>query len=159
MRRCYDRKPLIAAERKRDGAALARAPSVFSLSHGILSRLCARKFVNPKKTETPHIGAFGRNLRHDIQGSMVGTTELESVTSCMSSKRSNLLSYAPMDNGYHTKKSRACQAFCTVYARIFCRRCEFFRKTPKNFPNPLELPAVPYYNRDDQPKRSTHRGE
>ena len=49
-----------------------------------------------KKNETPHIGAFGRNLRHDIQGSMVGTTELESVTSCMSSKRSNRLSYAPV---------------------------------------------------------------
>ena len=31
---------------------------------------------------------------------MVGTTELESVTSCMSSKRSNQLSYAPIDNGY-----------------------------------------------------------
>ena len=29
---------------------------------------------------------------------MVGTTELESVTSCMSSKRSNQLSYAPADN-------------------------------------------------------------
>lgn len=27
----------------------------------------------------------------------VGTTELESVTSCMSSKRSNQLSYAPYD--------------------------------------------------------------
>ena len=27
---------------------------------------------------------------------MVGTTELESVTSCMSSKRSNQLSYAPV---------------------------------------------------------------
>ena len=27
---------------------------------------------------------------------VVGTTELESVTSCMSSKRSNQLSYAPM---------------------------------------------------------------
>lgn len=49
-----------------------------------------------KNNETPHIGAFGRNLRHDIQGSMVGTTELESVTSCMSSKRSNQLSYAPV---------------------------------------------------------------
>ena len=29
---------------------------------------------------------------------MVGTTELESVTSCMSSKRSNQLSYAPAYN-------------------------------------------------------------
>ncbi len=29
---------------------------------------------------------------------MVGTTELESVTSCMSSKRSNQLSYAPVEN-------------------------------------------------------------
>ena len=27
---------------------------------------------------------------------LVGTTELESVTSCMSSKRSNQLSYAPI---------------------------------------------------------------
>ncbi len=30
---------------------------------------------------------------------MVGTAELESATSCMSSKRSNQLSYAPMRNG------------------------------------------------------------
>lgn len=59
---------------------------------------------------------------------MVGTTELESVTSCMSSKRSNQLSYAPVNNGYHTKNSRACQAFCTVYERLFCRKMYFLHK-------------------------------
>ena len=50
---------------------------------------------------------------------MVGTTELESVTSCMSSKRSNQLSYAPVDNDYHTPIPRACQAFLHVNFIIF----------------------------------------
>ncbi len=37
-----------------------------------------------------------KRLRYNIQGFVVGTTELESVTSCMSSMRSNQLSYAPI---------------------------------------------------------------
>ena len=45
-----------------------------------------------QKNKTPYIGAINR---HDIQSFVVGTAELESATSCMSSKRSNQLSYAP----------------------------------------------------------------
>ena len=45
----------------------------------------------------PHISACKKE-KHNIQGFLVGTTELESVISCMSSKRSNQLSYAPVDN-------------------------------------------------------------
>ena len=48
------------------------------------------------KNKTPYIGV--NKEKHNIQGFLVGTTELESVTSCMSSKRSNQLSYAPVDN-------------------------------------------------------------
>ena len=53
-------------------------------------------------------------LRRNIQGSVVGTTELESVTSCMSSKRSNQLSYAPVNGKYRAYYNRIlleCQAF------------------------------------------------
>ena len=77
--------------------------------------------------EKPHTSAHsGRTIRHDIQGLLVGTTELESVTSCMSSKRSNQLSYAPVNNGYNTKKTYACQAFCAEKLRYFSLFFIFF---------------------------------
>lgn len=42
----------------------------------------------------------------------LGTTEVESVTSCMSSKRSNQLSYAPISNAiYYTLYFSDCQQF------------------------------------------------
>ena len=76
-----------------------------------------RRHTSAENTkEKPHTSAHsGRTIRHDIQGLLVGTTELESVTSCMSSKRSNQLSYAPVNNAYHTKNSCVCQAFCAGF--------------------------------------------
>ncbi len=60
--------------------------------------------------------------RHDIQGSVVGTTELESVTSCMSSKRSNQLSYAPAEQNlsYTTFLSLS-----SDLRKIFRKKCRF----------------------------------
>ena len=46
------------------------------------------------KKQKPHTSAILSS--HNVQSFMVGTAELESATSCMSSKRSNQLSYAPV---------------------------------------------------------------
>ena len=60
------------------------------------SKSCASAgFAISAKNKTPYIGV--KKEKHNIQGFLVGTTELESVTSCMSSKRSNQLSYAPAE--------------------------------------------------------------
>ncbi len=45
---------------------------------------------------------------------MVGTAELESATSCMSSKRSNQLSYAPVSNSYFNSLIKTLQAILQV---------------------------------------------
>ena len=84
-----------------------------------------------QKNKTPYIGAINR---HDIQSFVVGTAELESATSCMSSKRSNQLSYAPVNNGnmipktpHSVKRKRAC----------FLQKSSFFGK--KSSPHSTNL--------------------
>lgn len=66
----------------------AESPKTFRL-------FIASKILRRYKKQNP---IYRRTIlsQHDIQDFMVGTTELESVTSCMSSKRSNQLSYAPV---------------------------------------------------------------
>ena len=54
---------------------------------------------------------------------MVGTTELESVTFCMSSKRSNQLSYAPVNQlYYHNLIFLSCQHFLCKEYKIFLKK-------------------------------------
>ena len=54
---------------------------------------------------------------------MVGTTELESVTFCMSSKRSNQLSYAPVNQPYyHNLIFLSCQHFLCKEYKIFLKK-------------------------------------
>ena len=80
-------------------------------SKSVASAISPRPHIDMQK---PHI-----LVCTNIWGLMVGTTELESVTSCMSSKRSNQLSYAPMDNAYHTPIQSSCQAIPRRIIQIF----------------------------------------